>query len=46
MGMVIIVPAFPEGQQRHKPVVCGHIAGGETPGTPHVCGRVDEPGGV
>src|ERR1700680_562835 len=46
MGMVIVMPALTEGEQRYPPVVAGIVASAEPPPAPHVGHRVDGPGGV
>lgn len=46
MGVMVIVPAFAKGEQRHPKAVPGRIAGGEPLPSPHVGGRVYQPGGV
>ena len=46
MRVVIVVPAFAEGDQGDPPVVPGIVAGVEAARAPHVRGGVDQPGGV
>ena len=46
MCVVIVVPTFTEGQHCDPKTVLGSIAGGEALRSPHVSGRVDEPGEV
>src|SRR5580698_1137608 len=46
VGMVIIVPAFAEGDQSHPPVVARVVARSEATSAPHVSGGVDQPRGV
>ena len=44
--MVIVVPAFAAGQQRHPPGVAGVVLGLKAPRAEHVGGGVHQPGGV
>lgn len=46
ISVVVVVPPFPPGQQSYPPVVPGVISGGETLFTPHMGGRVYQPGGM
>ena len=46
MGVVIVVPAFAEGDQRDPPVIAGIVARVEAARAPHVRDGVDQPGGV
>jgi len=46
MRVVVVVPAFAEGEQRDDDVVAGIVAGGEAAGAPQVGYRVYRPGGV
>ncbi len=41
--MVIVVPAFAEGEQSHPPAIRRKIAGLKAPRTDHVRGRIDQP---
>ena len=45
-GVMIVVPAFAEGQDRHPETVRGVVAGHEALRTPHVRRGVHQPGGV
>src|SRR5579864_4413178 len=46
MGVVIVVPALTESEQRHPPVIAGIVASPEPPSAPHMSHGVDSPGGV
>src|SRR5437660_2114299 len=46
MGVVIVVPAFTEGEQGNEPVVGGDIASEEAARSPCVSGGMDQPSGV
>src|SRR5690242_3294925 len=46
MGVMVVMPALTKGQQRHPEAVFGSIASGKPPRSPHVSGRVHQPGGV
>ena len=45
-GVVVVVPAFAEGERRHPRVVLGVIAALVDALTPAVGGRIDQPGAV
>jgi hypothetical protein len=46
MGVVVVVPAFAEGEQSDPHAIAGGVAGREPSRTPHVCSGVYEPGAV
>ncbi len=46
MRMVIVVPAFAKGEQRHPPAIAGIVACGEAAPAPEVSSGVDQPGGM
>jgi hypothetical protein len=46
MGVVVVVPAFAEGEKCDPEAVAGGVRCGEAARTPHVGCRVDQPGGV
>src|SRR4051794_39325105 len=46
MRMVIVVPAFSEGQKSNPPIVARIVSRCEAPGAPHVGGRIHKPSGM
>src|SRR4051812_18316095 len=46
MGVMIVMPAFAKGEQRHPPTVARILAGIKASTSPHVRRRVDQPSGV
>jgi hypothetical protein len=46
VGVVVVVPAFAEGEEGDPEAVAGGVGGVEATRAPHVGGGVDEPGGV
>src|SRR5215472_18445178 len=46
MSVMVVVPAFTKAQKSDPPEVAGIIAGSKTLRTPHVRGRVHQPGAV
>ena len=46
MGVMVVVPSFAKGQQRHPEAVARGVSGGKSARAPHVGGGVDQPGGV
>ena len=46
MGVMVVVPAFAEGEKGDPPIIAGIVAGLEAAAAPHMRGGVDKPGGV
>ena len=46
MRVVIIVPAFAKGEKSDPPAIAGIVTGFKAAPSPHVCRRIDQPGGV